>query len=157
VIVKSLPGALDGGRPSRCQTKFVRYPYPKNISSQYKVQYTKKDTAPPQDAFNLEKESKIINPHKMDCKTTHKDMIRGERGEKAKPIKPVHKTENRPTQGSTVYQQTFPNWSNGTDIFHERAPQYPVYQLPFRAGTTNKETLTSDKLSKVKELENKLR
>jgi len=32
-------------------------------------------------AFNLEKETKIINPHAMDLKTTHKQKYRGDKGE----------------------------------------------------------------------------
>lgn len=40
---------------------------------------------PHKQAFNLEKEAKIINPHKMDLNTTNKTKFRGEKGEKATP------------------------------------------------------------------------
>ena len=65
-----------GSRKTRCTDKFVRYPYPKNLLSGYQKDFkqklksnlrSKKD-----EAFNLEKESKIINPHKMDLATTNK-------------------------------------------------------------------------------------
>jgi hypothetical protein len=32
----------------------------------------------------------------MECKTTNKDMIRGEKAEKVKPIKPENRFEKRP-------------------------------------------------------------
>jgi hypothetical protein len=63
-----LPVGYGGGK-TRCTDRFVRYPYPK-LFSNYKQNYPNKATQSHfQDhklAFNLEKETKIINPHKMD-------------------------------------------------------------------------------------------
>jgi hypothetical protein len=58
----------------------VRYPYPKNISSGYQKDFCKDEKYNPKDvtgeAFNLEKEAKIINPHKMDLVTTSKSYYK---------------------------------------------------------------------------------
>lgn len=59
--------------------RFVKYPYPNNIITNYRKDFNKgngadsdaiKDKKHRKQAFNLEKEHKIINPHKMDLKTT---------------------------------------------------------------------------------------
>jgi hypothetical protein len=57
-LVKSLPGGYGGGKNKRVVNNFVRYPYPKQMHSAYKVHYTKKQANVNKDAFNLEKESK---------------------------------------------------------------------------------------------------
>jgi hypothetical protein len=52
----------------------VKYPYPVNIITHYKKEFRNEKGAEPylhkDEAFNLEKEHKIINPHNMDLKTT---------------------------------------------------------------------------------------
>lgn len=67
-----MPVGYEGGKKTRCTDRFVRYPYPKQMYSAYKVHYPKKESLAKnhKEAFNLEKESKIINPHHMDLKTT---------------------------------------------------------------------------------------
>lgn len=59
--------------------RFVKYPYPQNIITNYKKDYNKangagservQDIEHRKEAFNLEKEHKILNPHQMDMKTT---------------------------------------------------------------------------------------
>jgi hypothetical protein len=56
--------------------RFVKYPYPSNIITNYKKDYAKSHPSAGlfdpsvKEAFNLEKEHKIINPHQMDLKTT---------------------------------------------------------------------------------------
>jgi hypothetical protein len=52
----------DGGKKTRCSDRFVRYPYPKQMVSAYKVHYPKKNIQK-FEVFNLEKETRIINPH----------------------------------------------------------------------------------------------
>ncbi len=59
--------------------RFVHYPYPNNIITNYKKDYNKaggienaRDVEHRKQAFNLEKEHKIINPHPMDAATTAK-------------------------------------------------------------------------------------
>lgn len=80
VLVDQLPtGYHLDGKQTRCVDKFVRYPYPSMAISQYKKEFHKK-SAFAQDhktAFNLEKETKIINPHKMQLKTTMQDYFTG--------------------------------------------------------------------------------
>ena len=60
-------GGYSGGRKTRCTDKFVRYPYPKTLLSGYQKDFKSKGNnaiiAKQGEAFNLEKESKIINPH----------------------------------------------------------------------------------------------
>ena len=75
LLVNSLPVGYEGGKKTRCTDRFVRYPYPKMLNSNYKVNFAsgKLELAgvkSHKQAFNLEKETKIINPHKMDTKTT---------------------------------------------------------------------------------------
>ena len=67
----------------------MRYPYPKTLFSNYRQNYygklTQTDVKNHKQAFNLEKESKIINPHRMDLATTSKSKFKGEKGERANP------------------------------------------------------------------------
>lgn len=63
---------------SRCPNRFVRYPYPKGTISRYKIDYSKKNSYSKPSDFNLEKESKIINPHKMDLRTTMQELFKGD-------------------------------------------------------------------------------
>ena len=52
----------------------MRYPYPKALVSGYQKDFQDKSQSNKVlkngEAFNLEKETKIINPHKMDLTTT---------------------------------------------------------------------------------------
>lgn len=59
----------------------MKYPYPNNIVTNYKKDYHKsgeagkghaEDREHRKMAFNLEKEHKIINPHRMDLHTINK-------------------------------------------------------------------------------------
>lgn len=53
--------------------RFVKYPYPKQMGTTYTKEIKKVQTPRKRDeAFNLEKEHKIINPHKMELRTTAK-------------------------------------------------------------------------------------
>lgn len=49
------------------------------------------------EAFNLEKETKIINPHHMDLTSITKQDYRGEKGDKVSPVKRETKMDDRPT------------------------------------------------------------
>ena len=68
-------GGYTGGRRTRCTDKFVRYPYPKTLSSGYQKDFgdklKKAIVIKNGEGFNLEKEAKIINPHRMDMGTTN--------------------------------------------------------------------------------------
>jgi len=74
--VNNTIGGYPGGRKTRCTDKFVRYPYPKSLVSGYQKDFKDKlkntIILKKGEAFNLEKEAKIINPHKMDLGTTTK-------------------------------------------------------------------------------------
>jgi hypothetical protein len=57
----------------------VRYPYPKSLITNYQKEYEKKlentKVLKQKDAFNIEKEHKVINPHPMDTTTTNKTVF----------------------------------------------------------------------------------
>ena len=94
-------------------------------------------------AFNLEKETKIINPHRMDLSTTNKTKFKGDKGERAQPRVTEVIDTKRPIQQTSSYHASFPDWDNGkNDIFHEKHPQYPYYSLPFNGGSTYKNNFT---------------
>lgn len=57
------------------------------MHSQYKVHYPKKQTMLTTDAFNLEKETKTLNPNKMELKTTNNEDFKGAKGERTKNCK----------------------------------------------------------------------
>ena len=87
-VVQQLPTGYDGGKRTRCTDRFVRYPYPKHLYSQYKQEFygnKMKDSNVRNHklAFNPEKETKIINPHKMELLTTAKTVHTGAHGERA--------------------------------------------------------------------------
>ncbi len=65
----------DGKGQKRIIDRFVKYPYPSNIITNYKKDFESREAAQVdvkcrKEAFNLEKEHKILNPHSMDMKTT---------------------------------------------------------------------------------------
>ena len=74
-------GGYTGGRKTRCTDKFVRYPYPKTLGTvhqkEYKDKLKKTVVLKNGESFNLEKEAKIINPHKMDLATTAATNFKG--------------------------------------------------------------------------------
>ena len=87
------------GKNTRCSDRFVKYPYPAHMNSAYNKQYIQKPSLakPHKDAFNLEKEAKIINPHHMDLQTITKQDYKGEKGVKVSPVKRETKLDERPT------------------------------------------------------------
>ena len=117
-----------GGKKTRCTDRFVRYPYPKQLHSNYKVNFApgkleKAGVKSHKQAFNLEKETKIINPHKMETKTTAKEEFRGLKGENNNAKIPVTALEDKPIVKMSNYQSNYPNWKNGhNDVFHEKEP-----------------------------------
>lgn len=126
------------------------------MNSAYRKSFSRKQSmeAIPIDhklAFNLEKEAKIINPHKMELKTTNHEDYRGKKGQRSTPKLQVKFEGPKPIQRSSSYTSNFPNWLNGNkDIFHESRPQYPVYSLPFRGSSTNNDTY-QESLDKAKD------
>jgi len=106
-----------GQKRKRITDRFVKYPYPKAVISNYKKDYPGKkkhaQETRPKEAFNIEKEHKIINNHKMDLNTTAKDNFKDFKV--AKTRRSVDRVEKvpAPTQGTSAYNNQFPNWKNG--------------------------------------------
>ena len=75
------------------------------------------------DSFNLEKEAKIINPHRMENGTTSTNTYKNFKViPKKKQIK-KYDDEGKPILAQSSYMKNFPNWQNGQgDIFHEKHP-----------------------------------
>jgi hypothetical protein len=125
---------------------FVRYPYPKSAISYYKKEFAPKNSHARghKQAFNLEKETKIINPHKMDMHTTFKESFKAHKGPHTKPKKRVFEADHAPIATTSHYQQLYPDWRNGQDVLIEKTPQFPVYSLPFRGASSYKQTFRPD-------------
>ena len=141
------------GRKTRCYDRFVRYPYPSKANSYYQKEFQRKGAFAKDHkrAFNLEKEAKIINPHKMDLQTTQRQVHDGSFGKRADLINFDHELGERPMQLNSSYKMNYPNWKNGNaDVFHEKHPQYPIYWLPFRGDSQYKESFTPDQMSKIR-------
>ena len=160
-IVQGLPTGYQGSRQTRCVDRFVRYPYPKALFSNYRQNYPGKlkntEVKNHKEAFNLEKESKIINPHRMDLQTTNKTKYTGAKGEKAKPRVVESAEPAKPIQQSSAYAASYPNWNNGNnDIFHEKHPQFPYYSLPFNGGSTYKNNFTERQQAELKRMQHLL-
>lgn len=122
--------------------------------SYYKKEYPKKSAFAKdhKEAFNMEKETKIINPHRMEMTTTMKEVFKGKQGPRAKAKEQCFQPEDAPIQKTSHYQTLFPNWKNGDgkDIFHEKHPQFPVYSLPFRGTTSYKHTFVPEKIDNLR-------
>lgn len=78
--MKNTMQSYEGARKTRVTDRFVRYPYPKTLGSGYqrdfKDRYKHAVVVKNGEGFNLEKEAKIINPHKMSLTTTAKDTYK---------------------------------------------------------------------------------
>jgi hypothetical protein len=110
-------GGYQGGRKTRCTDKFVRYPYPKTLSSGYQKDYNDKlrktIVLKNGESFNLEKEAKIINPHKMDMGTTSSIAYKNFRVIPQKKQVKRFEDEGKPILAQSSYMKNFPNWKNG--------------------------------------------
>lgn len=136
----------------------MRYPYPKTLFSNYRQNYHSKlgqtEVKNHKSAFNLEKETKIINPHKMDLETTNKTKYRGQKGERPQPKVADIVEPPKPIQQTSSYKASFPNWENGkNDIFHEKHPQFPYYSLPFNGGSTYKNNFTERQARELRRMQ----
>lgn len=144
-----------GQKRKRCTDRFVKYPYPKAVRSNYKQDYyDKKDyikAVRPKEAFNIEKEHKIINKHKMDLSTTCKDNF------KEFKVTATRKSVDRvaqqpaPILGTSAYANQYPNWQNGkNDVYIEKHPQFPVYSLPFHGDSSYKKNFTEEQMKEMR-------
>jgi hypothetical protein len=84
----------------------VRYPYPAHAISAYKKEFPKKSIDMYRDhkeAWNLEKETKYDNKHKLDDMTTTKEVFKGTKGQPAKSMKVQKVVEPAPIQKTSHY------------------------------------------------------
>ena len=100
------------------------------------------DLAHRKEAFNLEKEHKIINPHKMDAATIAKTDFQFFTVMPQKSKGHDKKSNNAPFIDASVYKSQYPNWG-AAEALVEKTPQYPVYQLPFKGNTLYQENYKS--------------
>ena len=71
----------------------------------------------------MEKETKIINPHPVESKTTNANTFTGKFGPPASAQRRPDQKQDGPMQLNTDYKLKFPNWKNGKgDFFVERQP-----------------------------------
>ena len=146
-----------GARRNRCSDKFIKLSYPKTLYSEYMKDFSDKlkqtNVISKDDAFNLEKEAKIINPHRMDFETTHSSTFKNFKIIPTKKDHPMYINDSKPLVSSSSYQKNFPNWMNGrNDVFHEKAPVYPIYSLPFQGASFYKEQFSDAQPQKLREL-----
>jgi hypothetical protein len=105
----------------------------------------------PKDAFNIEKEHKIINNHKMDLSTTKKEAFKEFKVERVRRSVERIPHQQVPIMGSSSYANQYPNWKNGNqDVYIEKHPQYPVYSLPFSGNSSYKNNFTEDQIKELK-------
>jgi len=61
------------------------------------------------------------------------------------------KKEKVPIAQQSSYMANYPNWNNGNrDIFHEKHPQFPYYQLPFQGASNYKQNFTEEQMNELK-------
>lgn len=143
-----------GAKRKRCTDRFVKYPYPKAVTSNYKKDFYDKKTmmkeVRPKEAFNIEKEHKIINNHKMDLNTTAKDNFKDFKiTQTRKSVDRVEKTV-APVMATSAYRNQYPNWKNGQrDVYIEKHPQFPVYSLPFHGSSSYKQNFREGQVQEL--------
>jgi len=104
------PGRNNNRR--RCTDRFVRYPYPSKMNSHYVKNFVEKKSLAKDHkvAFNLEKETKIINPHQMDMTTTMREIFKGKQAAPSPSFKPKQKVDKKPHAFITTNKINYPNW-----------------------------------------------
>ena len=65
------------------------------------------------EAFNLEKETKIINPHRVESTTVNRSAFTKFDVEPRKKIIRRAEVEYKPAVDQPAYSKSFPNWNNG--------------------------------------------
>jgi hypothetical protein len=106
------------GKKTRVTDRFVRYPYPSNQRSAYAQQYYSKikraNVTDHKQAWNLEKEAKVITGAKvMDMTTTTRDKLKGTidpDGKRNRRDPKAYIDEHAPIAGASSYKQSFPSW-----------------------------------------------
>lgn len=78
----------------------------------------------------MEKEHKILNPHRMQMKTTNREEFKDFKVMPKLQLPNPYEPDNLEFPVASTYRQDFQNWKAGPNYI-ERHPQYPVYSLPF--------------------------
>jgi hypothetical protein len=116
-----------GARRKRQSDRFVKYPYPKAVCSNYRQDFYDKNDhikdIKPTEAFNMEKEHKIINNHKMDLNTTVKENFKDFKVIKTRKSVERLAKQPAPILGTSAYANQYPDWKNGQqDVYIEKHP-----------------------------------
>jgi hypothetical protein len=130
------------GRPGRRQIvdRVVKYKYPPQVGTNYQKDYAKYNSIKTAgafskaDNFNVEKEHKIINPHKVEKLTINRIDYQPFNIQPREPKKYKAPAPKKYAPMKSAYQQEFQNWGPN-EVIHEKDPQYPCYSLPFK-GTS---------------------
>jgi hypothetical protein len=86
----------------------------------------------------------------MELHTTNKNAYTGRKGQPAQQVDRRIVEEPKPIAAMSSYMASFPNWQNGrTEPFIEKAPQFPVYSIPFAGESTYKVTHTDKPLKEL--------
>jgi hypothetical protein len=130
------------GRPGRRQIvdRVVKYHYPPQVGTNYQRDYAKynsikavgkNNTA---ENFNVEKEHKIINPHKVEKLTINRIDYQPFKIQQREQKKLQAPSPKQYAPMKSAYQQEFQNWGPN-EVIHEKDPQYPYYCLPFKGNS----------------------
>ena len=130
------------GRPGRRQIvdKVIKYKYPPQIGTNYQKEHGhfnsakavgRNNTGEP---FNVEKEHKIINPHKVEKLTINRIDYQPYTIQPREPKKLKAPSPQQYIPAKSSYQADFQNWGPN-EIIHEKDPQYPYYSLPFNGNS----------------------
>lgn len=131
------------GRPGRRMIvdRVVKYKYPPQIGTIYQKEHGhfnsskavgRSNTGEP---FNVEKEHKIINPHKVEKLTINRIDYQPYKIQPREPKKLKAPAPKQYIPQATTYQSSFKNWGPN-EIIHEKDPQYPFYSLPFNGNSS---------------------
>ena len=130
------------GRPGRRMIvdKVIKYKYPPQIGTNYQKEHAnfnstkavgRNNTGEP---FNVEKEHKIINPHKVEKLTINRIDYQPYTIQPREPKKLKAPSPQQFIPAKSSYQSDFQNWGPN-EIIHEKDPQYPYYSLPFKGNS----------------------
>lgn len=130
------------GRPGRRQVvdRVIKYKYPPQIGTNYQKEHAhfnstkavgRQNTG---EAFNIEKEHKIINPHNVEKLTINRIDYQPFKVQPREPKKYRAPSPKQYVPTKTAYQAEFQNWGPN-EVIHEKDPKYPYYSLPFKGNS----------------------
>eukprot|EP00347_Sterkiella_histriomuscorum_P016390 403353370 len=102
--------------------------------------------------FNMEREHRIINPHKMQLLTMKDtDYLPFKPEPRLRTIRDGY-ISNAPSKQKTDYQMDYPDWGKNL-VFREKNPQYPVYSLPFKGKSAYNDGYNNTPHARRKEIQ----